>query len=919
MTRETRRAIVDVRALVKQATLQESNGALLDRTAAWAKVKMAAVIALAAAVLAVAGITGLADVPQVPSGNATKATVAAASPPAAPSIPLWEDADVSGDGLALPAGAIARLGDCRFRHPDRLTAAALSPNGKLFASAGHDSHLRLWDARTGRPLLALETPGRIPAAVAFSADSTLVACGSFQMFQVWNVRTGSALPAFKSNETSVYALAFAPDGKTLATAGGDDLTIRLWDLPSGKELHRMAGQKGWAGSVTFAPDGSLLASAGGGLQDDKDSVIRLWNPLTGKLVRTLVGHDHSVTALTFSADSKMLASSSRDGTLRLWTPGGKVMRIAREGGDAAALAFSADGTQLAVGKEATLRLWNVATGEWRRDLPWQPAADKDSVAAAAFYPDGRGVVAAHQSGRIRAWDPDGTQRFPKFGHQGVVRTMAVSPDGRWLASAEDSAVVRLWDVSTRSPVRQFRAASGSVFALAFSPDSRSLAAGGASGIAVCWDVASGKETHTYSANDRAIGALAFAPDGKALGAVLADGTSRIWKQKEDEPRMMMGLTGRPTAAMPSAPTTTIAYTPDSRIVAYATGKGQAILTFLEPTKVHPELATSVQLEVASKKDNKKEKAPAEHKPAVVALSPDGRTVAARTSGGLMLWEVSSAILPQGRSPEFDNYAKTAQPNNVRWEVPDGDRAVALAFSRDGQYLAVGRDDGAIALWDIAAATELHRFAAHPDRVHSLAFLPKNRALVSAGGDASLMVWDMASLRGPPPERRVPSEDELTALWTRLPAQRSAEAFEAQNQLVRFPGAAVKFLGERFTAPPVEAKRIQQWIDDLDSNSFEVRNRASQELEKLGDYADTALQNALAEGPSLEKTRRLEKLVQTRAARRERELIAYLRALEVLERIGSPEARKLIKTLAKGPPDFPRVEAAASAMRRLELR
>ena len=61
-------------------------------------------------------------------------------------------------------------------------------------------------------------------------------------------------------------MAFSPDGRLLATAGGDDKTARLWDPATGDCLRALTGHVGQVTGVAFSPDGRLLATAGG---DDK--------------------------------------------------------------------------------------------------------------------------------------------------------------------------------------------------------------------------------------------------------------------------------------------------------------------------------------------------------------------------------------------------------------------------------------------------------------------------------------------------------------------------------------------------------------------------------------------------------------------------------------------------------------------------
>src|SRR5262249_12847650 len=141
--------------------------------------------------------------------------------------------------------AVARLGTTRGRHARRLTALALSPDGKTLATRAADDRVCLWDAATGKELHVL---GGAPGApglggFAFAPDrQTLVTCGADGMLRFWDPATGRERYRVEGNLHGVRCVAFSGDGKLLAV-GGEDNAVDLRDA-TGRKVLRRFGQAG---------------------------------------------------------------------------------------------------------------------------------------------------------------------------------------------------------------------------------------------------------------------------------------------------------------------------------------------------------------------------------------------------------------------------------------------------------------------------------------------------------------------------------------------------------------------------------------------------------------------------------------------------------------------------------------------------
>jgi hypothetical protein len=116
---------------------------------------------------------------------------------------------------------------------------------------------------------------------------------------------------------------------------------------------------------------------------------------------------------------------------------------------------------------------------------------------------------------------------------------------------------------------------------------------------------------------------------------------------------------------------------------------------------------------------------------------------------------------------------------------------------------------------------------------------------------------------------------------------------------------------------VDAKRIAQLIADLETAKYETRQKATDELEKLGELAEPALRQARAKGPSLEMSRRLDMLIEKIVSDKvpPAETVRALRAVQILEQIGDADARTVLQRLADGAPGHRLTRHAQAALKR----
>jgi hypothetical protein len=163
--------------------------------------------------------------------------------------------------------------------------------------------------------------------------------------------------------------------------------------------------------------------------------------------------------------------------------------------------------------------------------------------------------------------------------------------------------------------------------------------------------------------------------------------------------------------------------------------------------------------------------------------------------------------------------------------------------------------------------------------------------------------------------------ELESLWKELAGEEFPNAYQALGTLAADPRQTVAFLkGHLKPVTPADVRLVDKLIADLDSDQFVVRQRASQELDKLGDLAESALRKVLEGKPTLEVRRRADDLLRKLEEQPPSgEVARDLRALALLEHLGTPEAREVLQMMRKGASGARVTREATAALGRLAER
>jgi hypothetical protein len=248
-----------------------------------------------------------------------------------------------------------------------------------------------------------------------------------------------------------------------------------------------------------------------------------------------------------------------------------------------------------------------------------------------------------------------------------------------------------------------------------------------------------------------------------------------------------------------------------------------------------------------------------------------------------------------------------------------ERAVrSVVFSPDGRMLATGSDDNTIRLWEVASGGERHCLQGHQKNIWTVSFSPDGRLLVSSSLDTTALVWDLTGLfRDGRFQTRRLSAEELSRCWDDLAQADAGRAYQSIRALIGSPKETVLFLKAHLQpVVSVDLKRVAPLLAALEGDQFAERDKAMSELEKLGLGVELALREVVSAKPSLEVRQRIEAILDKLAGGPR---LRFLRALEVLEHVGTPEVRQLLESLCQGRAElWPTQEAKASLERFVKL-
>ncbi|NJM97755.1 MAG: AAA family ATPase [Phormidesmis sp. RL_2_1] len=479
----------------------------------------------------------------------------------------------------------------------------------------------------------------------------------------------------------------------------------------------------------------------------------------------LLGHRNWVLAV--HTDHEKIASASDDGTIKLWSHQGTLIRtLNQHQAGVLDIRFSPDGQHLASASlDQSICLWR-ANGDFIRRIECADA----SVTSISFSPTEPLLAAAYSDAQVRLWHLDGTLVRRLTGHEDWVRTVAFSPDGSQLATGSEDQTVRLWSVAGEM-LAVLQGQRGWVRSVAFSPDGSKVVAVGDANAFRLWSVQGerqGQKLRTFYGHQDWVRAVAFSPDGQRLASASDDQTIRIWDLNGTVQQVFNQRSSVHSLAWQADGESLVSGGDDDQVHIWwlkgplDTGPSHSICgghmgivwsACWQP--LPPELP---QNQSQNQSQNQPQNQP--QKPRLLLSAGGDEKINIWNDQGVLLKAVAGhrrGVHSVVWSPDGEYFASASADYSVRIWTKAGTFVRSLlgheasvwqvSYSPDGSRLASVSSDRTLRLWSanepdhsLANGHLLKSWADHTDTIWHVSFSPDGQHLITASEDNTLRLW-----------------------------------------------------------------------------------------------------------------------------------------------------------------------------------
>ena len=541
-------------------------------------------------------------------------------------------------------------------------------------------------------------------SLAYSAVDDRLAVGHTSGLVMIMNQTGAPVLKLLGHAGRVHSLKFSPNGKLLLSATTRQAII--WDLEQRQ------------GRILCATGTEILDAV---FHPKSSSVV--WSQRDGKIVATdlatgqrieMQEHVSRATALDFSRDGKILASAGDDGTIAIrstenWN---LVKKFATGRVDVIGVSINGDATRIATASLAgPIDIWPLDA-----DQPAQHGraleAPPDKRWRIRYSPDNRFLAIASWQGTIRLFDAASLDRLGSIdGNDTRINDIVFVENENRIISASEGGFVRSWSLATLRPMfATILHDQRETFMGKYSWDGKKFVAGGKGGVATLYTVlADGRLNRVCEVkHDNWVFGIAFSRDNRIIYSVgpkegqISAEPIKVWSADDCKPVPEH-------VKVPPAFVVHVTSSPAEDKIAWGSRKGSIWISGTAVDAQAVELARAHTVGIGE-----------------LDFSPDGKfLLSAGLDGKLLVWDVERRLLHRELSghaagsfiftahfaPNGHTIASSgSEPKVMIWDLskPAGQEFVRdlpllgganrLAFSADGERLAVGSGNRAVSIW-----------------------------------------------------------------------------------------------------------------------------------------------------------------------------------------------------------------------------
>jgi len=337
--------------------------------------------------------------------------------------------------------------------PSLVCAIVFSANGKLLATTGLGSAIRIWDIATAKPISEIGGHQSGITATVFAGKDKYLVTANWEGTKLWDPQTGKHVCSLGRGLKYDPTLAASCDGKVLAI--GSDKVV-LWDVAKRRLLRKLPAKMLASHCLAFSLDGRSMITPGG-----FERAVASWDVASGKKTSQFGVNDGVLDymvfgCVAFSGRGNLLVAAGVAGSdchlvgCRWDLDAGNGINHFEGQGGACLVTLSTDGQLLAYADEQdVIHIWDAAAGreKLRFTTLKMDASGIRKLYALAFSPDGRTLAAGCSDHSVRLWEAaTGQERHRYLGHRDRIRQVAFSLDGKMMASVSDDTTALIWDV-----------------------------------------------------------------------------------------------------------------------------------------------------------------------------------------------------------------------------------------------------------------------------------------------------------------------------------------------------------------------------------------------------------------------------------------------------------------------------------------